>query len=143
MTQATTSPPTANLPARQEESKGIKSLFEAAKQQIRDVAPKHLSPERLMRVALMTISRTPALAECTPHSLLKSFMTATQLGLEVGGPLGEAYLVPYWNNTNGRRFREAQFILGYRGMISLARRSGQIAYVEAQVVRQGDEFEFE
>jgi recombination protein RecT len=113
----------------------VKNLFEAARSRIVDVAPKHLSPDRLMRVALMTISRTPKLAECTPHSLLNAFMTASQLGLEVGGVLGEAYLVPYKT--------EATFILGYRGMINLARRSGQIISIEAQVVREGDIFDFE
>ncbi len=113
----------------------VKNLFEAARSRIEDVAPKHLSADRLMRVALMTISRTPRLAECTPHSLLNAFMTATQLGLEVGGVLGEAYLVPYK--------AEATFILGYRGMINLARRSGQIISIEAQVVREGDVFDFE
>lgn len=113
----------------------VKNLFEAARSRIEEVAPKHLSPDRLMRVALMTISRTPKLAECTPHSLLNAFMTATQLGLEVGGVLGEAYLVPYKT--------EATFILGYRGMINLARRSGQIISIEAQVVREGDLFDFE
>lgn len=113
----------------------IKDLFEAARNKIAQVAPKHMSPDRMMRVALMTISRTPALAQCTPHSLLNAFMTASQLGLEIGGVLGEAYLVPYKT--------EATFILGYRGMINLARRSGQIQSIEAQVVREGDHFEFE
>lgn len=113
----------------------IKSLFEAAKGKMAAVAPKHMSPDRMMRVALLTISKTPALARCTPHSLLNAFMTATQLGLELGGTLGEAYLVPYKD--------EATFILGYRGMINLARRSGHIQSIEAQVVRAGDEFEFE
>jgi recombination protein RecT len=113
----------------------VKNLFEAARSKIEQVAPKHLSADRLMRVALMTISRTPKLAECTPHSLLNAFMTASQLGLEVGGVLGEAYLVPYG--------KEATFLVGYRGLINLARRSGQIISIEAQVVREGDLFDFE
>jgi recombination protein RecT len=137
MTALAKRPQTSQMPVANGDRRmsSIKDLFEAAKSKIAAVAPKHLSPDRLMRVALLTISKTPALAKCTPMSLLNSFMTASQLGLEIGGVLGEAYLVPYKE--------EATFILGYRGMINLARRSGQIICVESQVVREGDRFEFE
>lgn len=128
---------TQQLPARQNNGAlgTIKNLFETAKDRLAEVAPKHVTPDRLMRVALLTISKTPDLARCTPMSLLNSFMTASQLGLEIGGTLGEAYLVPYKN--------EATFIVGYRGLINLARRSGHVQSVEAQVVRAGDAFEYE
>jgi recombination protein RecT len=136
MTQLATAPGTLPTRSNGDVKVGtVKNLFEAARSKIEQVAPKHLSADRLMRVALMTISRTPKLAECTPHSLLNAFMTASQLGLEVGGVLGEAYLVPYG--------KEATFLVGYRGLINLARRSGQIISIEAQVVRQGDLFDFE
>ncbi len=127
--------PTRNGNGRPNPMTTVKNLFESARSKLAQVAPKHVTPDRLMRVALLAISRTPKLAECTPHSLLNSFMTASQLGLEVGGVLGEAYLVPYK--------QEATFIVGYRGLINLARRSGQIQSVESQVVRDGDEFDFE
>jgi recombination protein RecT len=116
----------------------LKALFEAAKGKLCEVVPKHVSADRLMRVALMTISRQPSLAACTPASLLGAFMQAGQYGLEVGGALGEAYLVPYRNNKNGTS--EAQFIMGYRGMILLARRSGEISTIHADVVRDGDAY---
>lgn len=113
----------------------IKDMFEAAKGKLAQVAPRHMSPDRMLRVALLTISKTPMLSKCKPASLLGSFMEAGRLGLEIGGALGEAYLVPYQD--------QATLIVGYRGMISLARRSGQIQSIEAQVVREGDEFIFE
>jgi recombination protein RecT len=116
----------------------IKAMFEAAKGKLMEVVPKHVSADRLMRVALMTISRQPTLANCSPESLLGAFMQAGQYGLEVGGALGEAYLVPYRNNRNGTS--EAQFIMGYRGMILLARRSGEISTIHADVVRDGDAY---
>jgi recombination protein RecT len=116
----------------------IKDLLLAAQDRVQAVIPKHLSAERLTRVALMAISRTPKLAECHPESLLNSFMQSAQLGLDCGGPLGEAYLVPYWNNKANRM--EAQFQVGYRGLITLARRSGEIETIDADVVRVGDEF---
>lgn len=120
--------------ARREPST-IKDLLEAAKPKIMAVVPKHLDPERLIRIALVTINRTPKLAECTPLSLLNAFMQAAQLGLDCGGHLGQSYLVPYG--------REATLIVGYRGMIDLARRGGKVKAIRSRVVRLGDEFEYE
>lgn len=83
--------------------------------------------------------------KCTPQSLLFSMMTAAELGLDVGGVLGQAYLVPFWNRkaNGGKGGYEAQFIPGYKGLINLARRSGKISLVESRLVRQGDTFELE
>ena len=120
---------------------------DGANQGIMDLAPiEHISPERLVKVALAAIFRTPKLLECNPVSLLNAFMECSQLGLECGGVLGQAYLVPYSNKVKregqpDRWEMSAQFILGYRGMIALARRSGEIASIEANVVREGDRFE--
>lgn len=115
----------------------MRALLEKAKPQLASVLPKHLTPDRLMRIALAAMSRSPKLMDCTPQSVLLSVMHAAQLGLEAGGPLGHAYLVPY-RNKNGTM--ECQLIPGYRGLIELARRSGQIANIEAHVVRAGDRF---
>lgn len=103
---------------------------------------RYLTPERMTKITLAALSRTPLLLQCTPESVLRSVMDAAALGLEPsGGVLGHAYLVPYRNNKTGRY--EAQLIVGYRGLIDLARRSGQIASVEAHVVYEADEFEIE
>lgn len=119
----------------------IKDLFTQAGESIRSVVPKHLDPERMMRVALVAISRSPDLLVCTPQSLLAAFMQASELGLTVSGSLGEAYLVPYWNKKI--QAKEAIFIVGYRGMANLAIRSEHVTSIEAQVVRQGDSFSYE
>jgi recombination protein RecT len=102
------------------------------KQQIALALPKHLTPDRLLRIALTEIRKTPKLMECSQQSLLAAIFSCAQLGLEPGGSLGHAYLVPYG--------REVQFQLGYRGMIELARRSGQVESIEAHAVYEGDEF---
>jgi recombination protein RecT len=109
------------------------------KAQIALALPRHITADRLARVALTEIRRTPALARCDPASLLGAIMTCAQLGLEPGGPLGHAYLVPFENRRAGRT--DVQFILGYRGMIDLARRSGQIQSIEARAVYEGDQFD--
>lgn len=81
----------------------------------------------------MAMNRQPELLNCTPASLFQSLMMAGQLGLEPDGVLGSAYLIPYGTNCT--------LIPGYRGLIDLARRSGQIKSIEAHLVRQGDKFE--
>lgn len=101
-------------------------------EQIKLALPKHLDPDRLLRIALTEIRRTPKLAECSQASLLGALFQCAQLGLEIGGSLGQAYLVPYG--------RDVQFQLGYRGMIDLAMRSGRVASIEARAVFLGDEF---
>lgn len=104
-------------------------------EQIGLALPKHLTPERLLRIAVTEVRRNPGLGKCSPESLLGAVFQCAQLGLEPGGSLGHAYLVPYGTNV--------QFILGYRGMIDLARRSGQIKSLEAHLVYEGDDFECE
>lgn len=101
--------------------------------------PRHVTADRLARVALTEVRRNPVLARCDQHSFLGAIMLCAQLGLEPGGPLGHAYLVPFENKKAGRL--EVQFVIGYRGMIELARRSGQIASIEARAVYEGDRFE--
>lgn len=103
--------------------------------QIKLALPRHMTPERLLRIALTEVRRQPKLADCSQASLLSAVFSCAQLGLEPGGALGHAYLVPYG--------REVQFILGYRGMIDLARRSGLIDSISAHAVFEGDRFECE
>jgi recombination protein RecT len=110
----------------------LKDLLTRALPSMKHVLPRHLTPERLVKVALAATGRTPKLLECTPASVLECVMQAAQLGLEPGGPLGHAYLVPYGNTCT--------LIVGYRGLIDLARRSGEIESIEARVVFERDEF---
>lgn len=104
-------------------------------EQIRMVAPKHLTPERITRIAMTTIQRVPKLADCTPQSLLGALMTCTQLGLEPDPVSGRAYLIPYG--------KECTLIVGYRGMRELALRDPAIKSIEAHAVFSGDEFDYE
>jgi recombination protein RecT len=114
----------------------VKSMLEQAKGAIASRIPKHLTPDRIIKVALTAINKTPKLLECTKESLLGAIMQAAELGLEPGGALGEGYLVPY----KVKGVMVATFVPGYRGLISLARRSGQIVSIEARVVNQRDAF---
>lgn len=102
--------------------------------------PKHMDVDRLMRLTMTTIRTTPELREADVGSLLGGVMQAAQLGLEPG-LLGQCYLLPFQNRKKG--ITEVQFIIGYKGMIDLARRSGHIQSIYAHAVYENDDFEYE
>lgn len=113
-------------------------MRDAVKEQIKLALPKHLSADRLLRVAFTSILRTPGLLECTRESLLSCIMTCAQLGLEPDQFLGQAYLIPFKNAKKG--VKECQLMPGYRGYIALARRTGEVQSVSSQVVYSKDKF---
>lgn len=122
---------TENLPAKTKAA-NIRALLEKSKAQMAMALPKHLTADRLLRVAMTSIQKTPELMDCTPQSLLACVMMCAQLGLEPDQFLGQAYLVPYKNVCT--------LIPGYRGYIALARRSGEVQSVSSQVVYSNDRF---
>ncbi|MBD1555247.1 recombination protein RecT [Pseudomonas typographi] len=106
----------------------MKSQFAAA-------LPKHMTAERMVRIVTTEIRKSPALVNCDQNSFLGAVIQCAQLGLEPGNSMGHAYILPYG--------KQAQLIIGYRGMIDLARRSGQIISIAARTVREDDFFEYE
>ncbi len=107
---------------------------------IKAALPAVMTPQRFTRIALTAVRTNPKLAQCTPASFLAAMMTAAQLGLEPNTPLGQSYLIPYYNGKT--RAYDCQFQLGYRGMIELANRSGQISTIQAHTVYENDEFSY-
>jgi recombination protein RecT len=118
----------------------VRTMLERMKGQMLMSLPRHITPDRMIRLAMTTVQRTPELLECEPRSLAGALLQASQLGLEPDGVLGQAYLVPFRNNKTGKR--EVQFIAGYKGLVSLARRSGEVSSIDARVVREGDRFAY-
>lgn len=106
--------------------------------EIRKALPSVLTPERFTRITLSALSSNPRLQECTPQSFLGAMMTAAQLGVEPNTPLGQAYLIPFKNHG----VMETQFQLGFKGMIDLAYRSGEISTIQAHVVYANDRFSY-
>ena len=107
---------------------------------MQEALPKHMDVDRLMRLTMTTIRTTPELRNADVGSLLGGVMQAAQLGLEPG-LLGQCYLLPFKNNK--KDITEVQFIIGYKGMIDLARRSGHIQSIYAHAVYENDDFEYE
>jgi len=134
--------PTDTAPLRAElervaSPEAVQTVYDLIKRQgpeLAKVVPESIGVERFSRTVLTEIRRTPKLLECSPESLLGAMMLAAQLGLEPG-PLGQVYLVPYK--------RQVEFVVGYRGYIDLAYRSGQVKDVSAQLVHEGDSFAYQ
>ena len=122
---------------------GFKDVLASNWPRIQAVMPKHMSQERMFQLALSCYNTTPKLSQCSAASVLSCVMKCSALGLEpsaVDG-LGRAYILPYSNKRTGGY--EATFILGYKGMLDLCRRSGELRDVSARAVYEGDLFEFE
>lgn len=122
----------------------MKQLLEKSWPRIAAVMPQEMSEKRLYQMYVSTINREPQLASCSVESVLSCFMRCTSLGLEpsnVDG-LGRAYILPYGNKNYRTGQKEATLIIGYKGMLDLARRSGQIRDISARAVHEGDEFAY-
>lgn len=112
---------------------GIPALLDKMKPQFAAALPKHMNPDRMIRVVLTEMRKTPALQECSQQSLMAAVVIGAQLGLEPGIN-GQAYLIPY-NGT-------CTFVPGWKGLVDLAQRSGR-ASVWTGAVYEGDDFDFE
>lgn len=108
--------------------------------EIAKALPSVMTPERFTRITLSALSSNRKLQETTPQSFLGAMMTAAQLGVEPNTPLGQAYLIPFRNK--GKGVLECQFQLGYKGLIDLAYRSGEVTIIQAQTVYENDDFEY-
>jgi recombination protein RecT len=110
------------------------ALLQRMGPEIARAVPKHVNPDRMLRIAMTALRVNPDLMKCTPGSFLGCVLSAAQLGLEIGGPLAQAYLIPYR--------QECTLIVSYRGMLNLARRSGMVTSIYAHEVREGDRFAY-
>ena len=107
------------------------AMLEQYKGEIARALPKHINPDRMARIALTAFRMTPKLAECDPRSVFAAVIQSSQLGLEIG-LMGEAHLVPFGG--------QCQLIPGYTGLMKLARNSGLVTDIYAEVVRLNDKF---
>ena len=122
----------------------LSNMLEARRKRIEQVIPVAMAgftPSRAIAVVIDACSRTPALLECDPKTIVRACVAAAEVGLELGSPLGEAYLVPFFNSRRG--CKEAQFIPGYKGLIKLMSLDSRVSHVEATLVHAGDTFDWE
>lgn len=126
----------------------VQGLLEKMQDQFKKALPQHITPERMIRVAMTCIRNNKQLLECEQISLISSVMTCAQLGLEPDPILGQVYLVPFnckEKDASGRDvwIKKCQAIVGYRGLITLARNSGEVQSIVAKEVYSKDDFEID
>jgi recombination protein RecT len=119
-------------PRKRDDTPEVVTMLMRMKTEIARALPRHLTADRMLRIALTSLRTTRGLIECNQGSVLGSIMSAAQLGLEPNTPLGLCYLIPYK--------KQCQLIVGYQGYLELARRSGLVSMPQAVLVRQGDLF---
>ncbi len=103
------------------------------KKQIAVALPKHMTPDRFARVALTAMLKTPKLLECTKESVIECLLNCSALGIEPDGR--RAHLIPYGNKCT--------LIVDFKGIVELAKRSGDVSGVFAQIVCDKDDFVWE
>ena len=135
-----TSGNTGTMVKKESKSKTIFDVIQAGAKQFATALPKHVNSERFVRIAITTIRQNPKLAKCSQESLLGALMVSAQLGLEPG-TLGQCYLIPFENKKAGTV--ECQFQIGYKGLIELLRRSGQLSDIYSYTVYENDDFNIE
>lgn len=111
---------------------GVLDLIKQMKSQFALALPKHLTADRFLRVCLTAVNKNTKLLQCTKESLLGCLMDCSQLGIEPDGR--NAHLIPYG--------KDCTMIIDYKGLVELARRSGDIADIHADVVYDKDEFTY-
>ena len=134
-----TAPPPAK-PTTSAARKDVKSLIEGPlfRAEIAKVLPRHMTADRMIRVALTATMKTPKLLQCTADSLTRCMLDCSALGLEPDGR--RAHLIPFEDKRNNVTI--CTLIIDYKGLVELAMRSGLVSYLYADVVREGDLFEF-
>jgi recombination protein RecT len=112
-------------------------------QQIGKIVTQGINPQRLVRQAVTLCSENPELLKCTQQSIILGVVKAAELGLELSGPLGHAYLVPRFTKIPGtnQKAMMAIFQVGWKGLVALAFRQGNVASMPVRCVHEHDRFE--
>ena len=92
--------------------------------------------KRFITAITSAVAVNPALQECVPSTILSGALLGESLKLSPSPQLGQYYLVPFRNTK--RNCTEAQFCLGYKGLIQLALRSGQYKKLNVLSIKEGE-----
>ena len=131
----------------------IRMTIEKQSSAFKAVLPSHVDSERYTRLVISAVKATPKLKDCFDSeegsiSVLLAAMEAATVGLEPNTPIQEAWLLPRQRKVRAAAgvpehwITECELSIGYRGLLKLARRTGTIKTIFAEVVREGDHFEW-
>lgn len=136
----------ANQVATTQQKKGtLGEWLNERKDSLNQALPANtVNVDRFMQSAFLAITnpKMPNLRLCTKDSIFRALREAASYGLELNGTMGQAYLIPYneSRNVNGQWVKEmtCHFQLGYKGILSLARRSNTIKTIAAEAIHEND-----
>ena len=129
-------------------AKVLEGVFKQNMGALEKVVPRTMGdPSRLLRIAYNNIAYDTALLECssTPVGMASIFggvMECLKLGLTIGGPMQEAWLIPFRDNKQGGA-KIATVIIGYQGFRNILDRGKSVIDLHPVAVHQNDEFDFE
>jgi recombination protein RecT len=151
-----------NAPALAQPLKKKKTIFDLldapdTKTKFAHVLSGYITPEKMLRLCINAVRKTPKLIECDPYTVFGAMMTAASLELEPNTVLQQAFLIPYKKSVprkddqgnivknNGKwvwdEIYECNFQIGYRGFVDLAYRSPRLLKIEAEAIHARDVFE--
>lgn len=116
---------------------GIKGLLNSPEVQNKFKAVLKEKSAGFTSSVLSLVNNDTYLAQCEPMSILTCAMTAATLDLPLDKNLGYAYIVPFKDYKQGNK-QIGQFILGYKGYIQLAQRSGQYKSLNVIPIYEGE-----
>lgn len=122
-------------PTKREQPLTVPAMLERMKPELMRALPRHMNADRLSRIALTAFRTSPGLLKCDPRSFIACVVQCAQLGLEPNTGTGEAYLIPFGANCTT--------VIGYQGLIKLAKQTGQVTDIYAMEVRERDHFRCE
>jgi len=117
----------------------VSQLLTENSTQLAKLLPKVITPARFASIVINVIQEDDNLQQCTATSLVRCIFQSAQLGL-TPGLRRQSYLVPF--NNKKKNCKEAQLLIGYQGLMDLARRSGEIYKIDAKEVYEGDIFRY-
>ena len=115
----------------------VKGTLKRMQDQFASALPQHIRPEKFMRIALTEVAKNPLLLECTQESFYGALLQSAAEGLTVGSVSGEAWLIPRKNKQNNNRY-EVNYQRGYKGLYTLAKRSGEYKVIDVGVIKKND-----
>lgn len=106
---------------------------DAIKSRIKDVLQDKAQTFTTSLISLA--SGNDSIKACNPNTVFLAALTAASLDLPVNQNLGYAYIIPYKDKVKGM---QAQFQIGYKGLLQLALRSGQFKTINTTDIREGE-----
>ena len=108
---------------------------DAVKEQINKVVGSK-NGTRFISSIVSAVNNNTMLQECTNSSILSGALLGESLNLSPSPQLGQYYLVPFKDKNKGITL--AQFVLGYKGYLQLAIRSGQYKKINVLAIKEGE-----